>query len=178
STETGQIAVRRTAHEDEWRLWPGVQLELIEERCWVRGGHVEQSTAMSDVLELRGPDRFVLHGRTSDLVNIAGKRSSIAYLNHQLHAIPGVVDGTFYVPAEPAASAIGRVTRMAALVVAPTLDAAAITQALRARIDAAFLPRPLLLVEALPRNETGKLPQQALQALAARMTAASTDLAR
>ena len=34
--------------------------------------------------------------------------------------------------------------------------------ALRQRIDAAFLPRPLCLVDALPRNATGKLPRQAL----------------
>jgi acyl-coenzyme A synthetase/AMP-(fatty) acid ligase len=31
-----------------------------------------------------------------------------------------------------------------------------------------FLPRPLVIVERLPRNATGKLPQQALQALADR----------
>jgi acyl-coenzyme A synthetase/AMP-(fatty) acid ligase len=175
STETGQIAVRRTALEDEWQLWPGVRLEIIDETCWAHGGHIEQATPMSDVLELRGPDRFVLHGRTSDLVNIAGKRSSIAYLNHQLHAIPGILDGTFYVPAELASSSIGRVTRLAAMVVAPTLDAAQITLALRARIDPAFLPRPLLLVDALPRNETGKLPQQALHALAAQLDGAAVD---
>jgi acyl-coenzyme A synthetase/AMP-(fatty) acid ligase len=31
-----------------------------------------------------------------------------------------------------------------------------------------FMPRPLVIVERLPRNATGKLPQQALQALADR----------
>jgi acyl-coenzyme A synthetase/AMP-(fatty) acid ligase len=31
-----------------------------------------------------------------------------------------------------------------------------------------FLPRPLLLVDRLPRNATGKLPLQALQTLARR----------
>jgi len=175
STETGQIAVRRTAQQDEWQLWPGVRLQIIEERCWAEGGHLEQVTPMADVLELRGPERFVLLGRTSDLVNIAGKRSSIAYLNHQLHAIPGIIDGTFYVPADAAASAIGRVARLAAMVVAPTLDAAAITAALRDRIDPAFLPRPLLLVDALPRNPTGKLPQQVLHALAAQLESATTE---
>ena len=35
-------------------------------------------------------------------------------------------------------------------------------QALRVRIDAAFLPRPLVLVDALPRDATGKLPRDAL----------------
>jgi len=177
STETGQIAVRRSAREEEWRLWPGVRLEIIEERCWAQGGHIEQATAMADVLELRGPERFVLHGRSSDLVNIAGKRSSIAYLNHHLHAIPGIIDGTFYVPAEPAPSSVGRVTRLAAMVVAPNLEAAQITHALRERIDPAFLPRPLLLVDALPRNATGKLPLHAVHALAAALSAASGDAA-
>jgi acyl-coenzyme A synthetase/AMP-(fatty) acid ligase len=37
--------------------------------------------------------------------------------------------------------------------------------ALRRAIDPLFLPRPLKLVEALPRNETGKLPRAALLAL-------------
>ena len=42
-----------------------------------------------------------------------------------------------------------------------------LTEALRERIDAVFLPRPLLFVARLPRNSTGKLPQEALLALAA-----------
>ena len=47
--------------------------------------------------------------------------------------------------------------------VAPTLSIAALTEHLRQRIDPVFLPRPLMMVERLPRNATGKLPQQALQ---------------
>jgi len=43
---------------------------------------------------------------------------------------------------------------------------AALTEHLRQRIDPVFLPRPLLIVERLPRNATGKLPQQALQGFA------------
>jgi acyl-coenzyme A synthetase/AMP-(fatty) acid ligase len=164
STETGQIAARRTALEDEFRLWPGVSLEIVEERCWAQGGHVEQVTPLADVIELRGPERFVLHGRTADLVNIAGKRSSLAHLNHQLNGIPGVIDGAFFVREDAHASLAG-VTRLAALVVAPELDVATILARLRERIDPIFLPRPLLRVEALPRNETGKLPQQTLRAL-------------
>jgi acyl-coenzyme A synthetase/AMP-(fatty) acid ligase len=41
-----------------------------------------------------------------------------------------------------------------------------LTEQLRLRIDPVFLPRPLLMVERLPRNATGKLPQQALLELA------------
>jgi acyl-coenzyme A synthetase/AMP-(fatty) acid ligase len=51
-------------------------------------------------------------------------------------------------------------------VVAPGLSAAALIKNLRGRIDPVFLPRPLLMVDRLPRNATGKLPQQALQSLA------------
>ena len=165
STETGQIATRRTAQTVEWQLFSGVRLVSEAEQTWAEGGHVEQPTPMCDVLEITTHDRFLLHGRQSDLVNIAGKRSSIAYLNHQLNAIPGVLDGAFFVREEDESSSTG-VTRVAALVVAPNLDAAAVTEQLRKRIDPVFLPRPLLFVEALPRNDTGKLPHEALLSLA------------
>ena len=168
STETGQIATRRTAETAEWQLWPGVTLTLKEDgQAWAQGGHVEQPTPMCDVLELTTDDRFLLHGRMADLVNIAGKRSSLAYLNHQLSSVRGVVDGTFFFPDESPASKTG-VTRVAAFVVAPGLDAATLTEELRLRIDPVFLPRPLIFVDKLPRNGTGKLPQEALRELAAR----------
>jgi acyl-coenzyme A synthetase/AMP-(fatty) acid ligase len=166
STETGQIAVRRPTHSAEWRLWPGVSLSLEGENSWAQGGHIEQRTRLYDVLELTGEGRFLLHGRVTDLVNIAGKRSSLSYLNHQLNSIPGVLDGAFFHLEEPHASHTG-VARVGACVVAPGLDARRVLEALRQRIDPVFLPRPLLLVPRLPRNSTGKLPQEALRSLAA-----------
>jgi acyl-coenzyme A synthetase/AMP-(fatty) acid ligase len=48
------------------------------------------------------------------------------------------------------------------------LSVAALTEHLRQRIDPVFLPRPLIIVERLPRNATGKLPQHELQHLANR----------
>ena len=166
STETGQIASRRSAETAEWQLFDGVRLFAESEATFAEGGHVEQRTPMCDVLEITAEDRFLLHGRLSDLVNIAGKRSSLAYLNHQLNAIPGVVDGAFFVR-EPDASATSGVTRVAAVVVAPGMDAIALNEQLRRRIDSVFLPRPLLFVDSLPRNDTGKLPHDSLRALAA-----------
>jgi acyl-coenzyme A synthetase/AMP-(fatty) acid ligase len=164
STETGQIATRRTAVEDRWRLWPQVRLTVSEQGCMAQGGHVGTPTPLSDVLERIDEEHFLLHGRNADLVNIAGKRNSIGYLNHQLNAIAGVVDGAFFVREETEDSLAGS-GRLAAIVVAPGLDAATILQALRERIDPVFLPRPVLLVAQLPRNETGKLPQQLLRAM-------------
>jgi acyl-coenzyme A synthetase/AMP-(fatty) acid ligase len=166
STETGQIASRRTAETVEWQLFDDVRLIARGEDTWAEGGHIEQRTIMCDVLEITGTDRFLLHGRLSDLVNIAGKRSSLSYLNHQLNAIPGVVDGAFFVREPEEASSTG-VTRVAAVVVAPGLSAGELAEQLRRRIDAVFMPRPLLFVDSLPRNDTGKLPHDSLRALAA-----------
>lgn len=176
STESGQLATRRTARDDEWRLWPGVCLTLEEGRAWARGGHLEQPTPMCDELEPVDAERFLLRGRLADLVNIAGKRSSLSYLTHQLTSIAGVEDGVFFFPEEPHPSEAG-VARVAAAVVAPGLDAARLIEALRQRIDAVFLPRPLLFVARLPRNSTGKLPREALQSLAAASVAAADSIA-
>ncbi|HYM27140.1 MAG TPA: AMP-binding protein [Steroidobacteraceae bacterium] len=166
STETGEIAARRPTQTAEWQLWPGVTLSQRGEETWAQGGHIEEPTRMWDMLEATGADRFLLHGRLADLVNIAGKRSSLAYLNHQLNSIPGVLDGAFFHCDEARTSQTG-VARVAACVVAPDLDAARVLAALRERVDPVFLPRPLLFVARLPRNATGKLPQEALRALAA-----------
>jgi acyl-coenzyme A synthetase/AMP-(fatty) acid ligase len=58
------------------------------------------------------------------------------------------------------------VTRLAAFVVAPGMARETLFAALRQRIDAAFLPRPLVLLERLPRAASGKLPHAALRELA------------
>jgi acyl-coenzyme A synthetase/AMP-(fatty) acid ligase len=95
------------------------------------------------------------------MVNIAGKRTSLTHLNFHLNSIPGVRDGTFVMPEEDDRA----VTRLMALVVAPGISSDAVMSALRQRIDAAFLPRPLCFVDSLPRNETGKLPRGAMDLL-------------
>ena len=166
STETGQIALRRTSESAAWRLWPNVRLKVANDRVVAHGGHVEQLTPMHDVIEIIGDDEFLLHGRMADLVNVAGKRSSFGYLNAQLNAIPGVTDGAFFL--RDGATGSTGVARLGAVVVAPSLSASALTEHLRQRIDAVFLPRPLIIVERLPRNATGKLLQQELQDLANR----------
>jgi acyl-coenzyme A synthetase/AMP-(fatty) acid ligase len=174
-TETGQLASRRPAQTPRWRLFPGVRLTFDETgRAYAGGGHVEARTALHDVLESVDEEHFLLHGRSADLVNIAGKRCSLAYLNHQLNAIPGVEDGAFFMPEEETP---GAVTRLAAFAVAPSLDAASLTRALRERINPAFLPRPLLFVERLPRNAAGKLPREALRTLLRRAGEAAGDRA-
>lgn len=164
STETGQLASRRPARSGTWHLYPGVTLERKAERVWASGGHIETPVALSDHIDLLDAEHFELGDRLQDVVNIAGKRNSIAYLNHQLLTIPGVQDGAFFMPQDSRDSPTG-VARLCALVVAPGLDSATVFRHLRERIDPVFLPRPLRLVAALPRNSTGKLSVQILRSL-------------
>jgi len=96
-------------------------------------------------------------------VNIAGKRTSLAHLNYHLNSIEGVLDGVFVAPEAEGEA----VERLMAFVVAPGHTSEALMEALRQRIDPAFLPRPLCLVDVLPRNATGKLPRQSLNRIAA-----------
>ncbi|MDR2154341.1 MAG: AMP-binding protein [Burkholderiaceae bacterium] len=153
-TESGQIASRRTCAQTDWQLLPGVRMEHDTAGAWVHGGHVEARVRLPDVIEPAPKGRFQLVGRHADMVNIAGKRTSIAYLNAQLLALQGVKDGCF-VWQEKRDGA--HIERLAALCVAPSLDARQVLAQLRTRIDPAFLPRPLLMVAAIPRNATGKL---------------------
>lgn len=166
-TEAGELATRRTVETAEWQTLPGITLRQDEKGTWVQGGNVDTEILLNDVIELRNAERFLLHGRNADLVNIAGKRTSLANLNYHLNSIEGVVDGVFVMPEEQA----GVVTRLTAFVVAPGLTRETLMHALRSRIDAAFLPRPLHLVASLPRNTTGKLPREALDALMAQLSA-------
>ena len=155
STETCIFARRRTAQDDAWTLLPGVRLHPQPDGTLVDAPHLAAPVALADIVELLPDARFRLCGRNADLLEIAGKRASLGDLTRRLLAVPGVVDG---VVVQLDADAHG-VARIAALAVAPTLDADAILRALRTQMDPVFLPRRLRCVASLPRNETGKLPR-------------------
>ncbi len=116
---------------------------------------------MNDLIEPGRDGQFRLLGRQKDLINIAGKRASLAALNQQLAEIEGVVEGLFLPPDE----ADPESQRLWAVVVAPDLSERQLIAALALRLDPVFLPRPLLKVTALPRNETGKVTREALRTL-------------
>ena len=162
STETGTIATRRPTQTDAWHLFDDVELVQQDGRTFSTGGQALGQVVMNDVIELKQDKRFLLQGRTADLINIAGRRSSIAHLNHQLNSILGVLDGTFYMPDDDSPD---HVVRLMACVVAPTLTSQQIIAALRELVAPVFIPRPLFIVPALPRNSTGKLPREALKTM-------------
>lgn len=174
STETGQVATRRTVQGVEWQTFDGLQISGDGDAAVAQGGHVPQATQLADVLEVISPTHFRLLGRSNDLINIAGKRSSLSHLNYHLNAIAGVRDGAFWLPPEAPTEGV---TRLIAFVVAPDLPAGElagrIAAAMRSRVDPAFVPRRVVAVPELPRVAgTGKLPVEAFRAWAERTLAA------
>jgi acyl-coenzyme A synthetase/AMP-(fatty) acid ligase len=161
STETCVIASRLTASESAWTPYPGLVLEQREDTTRVAAPWLPAGVVLQDVLDLRGDGRFEVRGRNSDMVEVAGKRASLADLTRRLLSVPGVTDAVFF---QPDAANDAGVRRLAALAVASGLDARQVLAQLASLVDPVFLPRPLVLLRRLPRNEVGKLPREALLA--------------
>lgn len=157
STETGVLAMRRTAHETLWRPVLGVQLGSDGAATRAAGTHFASPLTLLDQIELEADMRFTLLGRQADMIKIAGRRASLAGLNLLLQDLPGLEDGVFYLPASGSPT-----ERLCLIHAGPPLDRAAIDRWLRARLDPVFLPRTVIRVERLPRSDGGKLPRQAL----------------
>src|SRR5690606_26718235 len=113
-------ATRRTAIEDAWRAHEGVSLVPMQETTRVEAPWFAESVVLQDVVELEGPDRFILRGRHSDMIEVAGKRASLSDLTRRVLAIEGIRDAIVF---QPETNDVGNIVRVAALVVAPTLTA-------------------------------------------------------
>ncbi len=164
STETGQLATRRPTVQTEWEIYAGITLSQDQGTTTATGGHLESPQVLNDVVELVSPSRFRLLGRNTDMINIVGKRSSLAFLNHVITSLPGVQDGVFCMPEYDPEN---DVPRLAAFVVAPELGSAGILAALRSHLDPVFLPRPIVFLDALQRDGNGKIPASVMTALIA-----------
>jgi acyl-coenzyme A synthetase/AMP-(fatty) acid ligase/3-hydroxymyristoyl/3-hydroxydecanoyl-(acyl carrier protein) dehydratase len=162
-TEGGLLAVRRTSNDAAWT--PASSLTFTIEpdgEAHVTGGHVRGRLDLADRLRSADNGRsFELIGRLADMVKIAGKRASLSGLTRELLAIPGVQDGVVFL-ATPDAQ------RVAAVAVAPGVALADLRRAFAQRVDPAFVPRPFVLADALPRNPAGKLAADALRKAIAR----------
>ena len=159
STETGAFASRRTADEATWRAYDGIALTPQLDGTVVNAPWFTGPVVLQDIVELQDEGRFVVRGRNTDMIEVAGKRGSLGDLTRRLLAIEGVQDAVVF---QPDADSVATIRRVAALVVAPRLTSAKILEQLASGVDPAFLPRPLVIVDSLPRNEVGKLPREKL----------------
>lgn len=161
ATETCVIAHRRTARDEAWQLQSGVELKPQPDGTLVSSAQLPAPTLLQDVVELLPGERFALRGRNADLLEIAGKRASLADLTQRVLALPGVIDAVVFQSEQVDCCGVQRI---AALVVAPQRNEVDLLAELRRAIDPVFLPRPLRKLDALPRNETGKISRAALLA--------------
>ncbi len=164
ATECGSIASRRTVEGDDWTLYPGLSL-AADPAGFSAAAEGMPPVPLADEFDVLDGGRFRLLGRRADMVKLGGRRASLLGLNRILTGLDGVVDGLFVVPDDLDRSSTAR---LHAVVVAPTRSATSILAELRDRMDPLFLPRRVIHVDALPRNEVGKLPRQAVLDLLAR----------
>jgi acyl-coenzyme A synthetase/AMP-(fatty) acid ligase len=160
-TEAGSMATRRTANEEIWTPYPGLEFSVHDGATSVRAAHLAGAVAVGDRIELAADGRFTLLGRDADMVKVGGRRGSLADIAARIATLPGVIDQAVFMPED------GETARPAALIVAPGRNACDLRRELGLLLDAVFVPRPLRIVAALPRNEVGKLPRERLLALLA-----------
>lgn len=184
-SEVGSMACRRTSQQEIWRLFDGLCFTPFDsalsdspqdsnddgksceggkicEGGEISAAHLPCSQILTDRIEWQGAQAFRLLGRSDDMIEIAGKRGSVQEMNKLLLSAPGVTDGIVFMPEPDIAR--HKITRPAALVVAPTSTKVALAAHFAKHLDPVFIPRPLLLVANLPREENGKLPRSKLLA--------------
>ena len=165
TTETGGIAWRR-AGDDAWTPYPGVSAStgadggLLVDSPWLEAERA-RPFPVADRVELRPGGGFVLLGRMDGVAKVAGKRVSLREVEERLLAVPGVRDAAAL--AQPSAGLRGEEIWVAVAADGQTPER--LRQALAAWFDPVVLPRRIRLVEALPREATGKIAREPLKAL-------------
>ena len=166
-TEVGSMATRRTIDTQQWTVLEDINLQPTAQRDEV-DIHTSRSIRQfpfNDLIELLDSQHFILKGRKEDVINIAGKRTSLSYLNHHLQSWPGLNDGCFY---QDDSQPESRLTAFVVLEHSKQSDREVIIDLkhyLKERLEAIFLPKKVFIVDALPRNATGKLPMAELRQL-------------
>ena len=163
-SEVGSLATRHPVDAPAWSFFDCFDLELEDDRLTVNMPLLPHPVTLADTFVRVGSRQFRLEGRATDIVKIGGKRESLANLNNLLLAMKGVDDGLVYRPESFGLPATGR---LAAVVVAPSLDASSIRTGLAKHVDPVFIPRTIRFVESLPRQKSSKLPARALRGLVA-----------
>lgn len=159
-SEVGSMACRHTAASGIWHAFDGLLFNASVEQgpVQVEAEHLPEVVTLQDCLQFDGPRRFQLLGREGDMIEMGGKRGSLAELNKLLLAVDGVIDGVVFLPDDERT-----IVRLAAFVVGDArVDKPALVRAFRRAVDPVFVPRPFVFVAELPREENGKLPRAKL----------------
>ncbi len=168
STETGGIALRERDEEPAgpWRPFEGVRVSAGAGGCLAVDSDylhpdLPRPFETADLVRLHADGRFTHLGRADGIVKIAGRRVSLQEVEDCLRQQRSVADAAVVaVDAEG-----GRGQQLLAAVAPADCDTARLRAALLERFEPSCLPRRLLAVESIPREENGKLPRDRLLAL-------------
>lgn len=160
-SEVGSMAVRRTVNTDLWQSFDGLEFKQdTQGTTSVSATHLPLTIALEDSITMLPDGQFRLGARCGDQIKVAGKRGSLQEVNRVLMEYPFISDGVVFFPPQERV-----VPRLAALVVLSEQGyLAELKKHFRNRIDTAFIPRPILEVDSLPRETNGKLPKDKLLA--------------
>ena len=168
STETGVIAMRRSASDADWLAVRDVRIEPAIDAAFAFGSISRRRrnfptarTAQRPIRASRPPGRYRQDRRSTRVIGGAESappatpRSGRWRVLHARHRQP---------------------QRAPVLIHAgPALDRAATERWFRSRMDPVFLPRTFIRVDSMPRSESGKLRRQAMDPLYATWRAATRD---
>lgn len=157
-TESGSVATRRPLGQSSWQLLSSMTLRQQGDKTMVNASHLAGDIELPDQIEF-DDHGFKLVGRNADMLNVAGKRFSLNELTSLITEIDGVQDAVAFLP-QPK----NDIERPAAVVVG-TATPRYIAQQLAKKVDAAFIPRPIVPVNEIPRNTTGKVVRSSLISL-------------
>lgn len=156
-----EVAVVRNGDEPGSPLKPGAVGEL-----WLRGARNVTGWHRTGDLAHIDDDGFVwIHGRADGLIICGGFNIVPAALERALEANPDVVEAAVVARADVR---LGEVpVALVVLVPGATAGEEELIEHCRAHLEAFQLPRAVVVVEALPRTEIGKLHVPSLRQLAA-----------
>lgn len=151
--EVGEIQVRG----------PQVFDRYLDDDELQRRSRVDGWFRLGDLARLDASGEIFLVGRLKEVINRGGDKIAPLEIDAALRAIAGVADAAAFAIPHPT---LGEEVA-AAVVLAPSAAVSAdeIAAAARSRLGASRAPRRVWIVDALPRNEAGKLVRRELAAL-------------
>jgi acyl-coenzyme A synthetase/AMP-(fatty) acid ligase len=165
SSETGGIAWREDVG-GPWRPFAGVAVGadpngrlLLDSPLLALGS--PRPLPCADRIALREGGRFELLGRMDDTVKVGGKRVAIGEIEARAREVHGVRDAAAL--AEESGAARG--TEIWLAVAGKDVSAEQLRTELARWLDPTTLPRRVRIVEALPREDNGKLTRRRLRAI-------------
>ena len=161
ATETCILGHRQTSSEPHWTPYEGVRFSRLPDGTLVDAPWFREPQRLADDIRMTKEGRFELLGRSSDVIEVAGKRASLARITNAILSIDGVRDAVVFQPS----TSDRLVRRLVAFVVADDVLPETVRAHLERSVDPVFLPRPITFVESLPRTETGKLTAASLDDL-------------